>query len=546
MPITDVGQDTNFEERELGRLLEQRKAEISMFKDLETQRGTPTPALFSIFYKFIQNPSSVSVDTFKRMIDTDETCGSGTDFLTTCLSARLGKYQHKSSEITEWINARLSDIQGGFFNFIKEMYSAAWSGYYVGEKVWHNTENGFVVDRIIPMPPVSVLFEVNREGQIEPDGILQYQRNISPLGISQGFNFFGGVINAGFSLDAGGAGGFKPDPFAKFGDLPYPLRTANSFAYLSIRIPRDKCIHYAFDAQGKLGNPYGRSLLRRCFNAYVAKMQVQKMMLQALDRKGTPLMVVYSAPNATVKDPDKVRGLVNAKGQNVGMDAAKSVSQAFRNIHNDTVVTLPGKKGQLYDVDVIPMDANADQFITVLQHYDRAIMRGLLIPSLIFNTGDGSGSFALGEAHFKTFDKICDGINQGVEDVLKRQLIYEMLAYNFPKSAWERDGFGGFTKREMSQDEKLKEKDILEFAINHGVVDTNDLADFNAIREKIGFEAKDEIPASVQEAQNAQENGNDEFDENDAGSGDNSGEPEQPKPKSKAGKGTNGAKKENS
>src|SRR5690242_6567702 len=86
---------------DLERELFARHVEVETFKDLEVQRGTPIPALFNIFYKFIQNPSSVSVETYKRMVDTDDTIGSGVDFLTTALSARLGRYQHPSQEITE-------------------------------------------------------------------------------------------------------------------------------------------------------------------------------------------------------------------------------------------------------------------------------------------------------------------------------------------------------------------------------------------------------------------------------------------------------------
>ena len=97
-----------------------RHVEVQNFKDLEAQRGTPIPALFNIYYRFIQNPSSVSVETFKRMVDTDDTIGSGVDFLTTALAARFGQYQHKSPEITEWVNKRLAEVEGGVFNLLKE------------------------------------------------------------------------------------------------------------------------------------------------------------------------------------------------------------------------------------------------------------------------------------------------------------------------------------------------------------------------------------------------------------------------------------------
>ena len=114
---------------ELESMLYARHAEVESLNDLQLQRGTSIPALFSQFYKFIQNPSSVSVETFKRMVDTDDTVGSGMDFLTTCLAARIGRYTHKSKEITQWVNETLEEIDGGWVNALKEMLSATWAGY---------------------------------------------------------------------------------------------------------------------------------------------------------------------------------------------------------------------------------------------------------------------------------------------------------------------------------------------------------------------------------------------------------------------------------
>lgn len=469
---------------ELEQMLYARHAEVESLRELGTQRGTPIPALFNQFYRFIQNPSSVSVETYKRMVDTDDTVGSGVDFLTTCLGARLGRYTHPSDEITKWVNERLDQIQGGWFNARKELLGASWAGFAVQEKVWANTEHGFVPKKLVSLPPGTLLFETERTGELTEDGILQYQRNYNPAFLPQGVNYM-----FGFAGSAGGIIG-KPDPFAKFGDLPFPLRTANAFSYLSIRIPTAKCIHYSFDAQGKFGNPYGRSLLRRAYKFYVMKDAFLQMLSVALDRKGTPLMIVYADPNATIRDNSKAP-TGQARGQAVGINAQHAARDAFKNVHNDTVVILPGKKTQVYDTDFVAQTSNAGDFISAIQMCDRGIMRALLIPSLVFTNGDGTGSFALGTEHAKTFDKILDGMGDGVQQVYREQLIREMLAYNFPKSAWEKDGIGAFGKRELSQDEREKEMECLDKAVNMGAIDMNDLNDLNAIREKIGFEPRE-------------------------------------------------------
>lgn len=487
---TYSGVETDNADLELENMLYAREAEVKSFEDLQMQRGTPIPALFNQFYKFIQNPSSISLETYKRMIDTDDTIGSGVDFLTTCLTARLGMYQHPNNEITAWVNDRLEEIEGGWFNNVKELLSASWAGFAVQEKVWANTEKGFVIKKLVTLPPSTVLFETDRSGDLTNDGILQYQRNYNPQVMSQGIGYWGGTVGSGFGF-SGSA--FQPDMFAKFGDLPFPMRTANTFNYLSIRIPKLKCVHYAFDAQGKFGNPYGRSLLRRAYKYYVMKDAFLKMLSIALDRKGTPLTIVYADPNTTLADDSKLVSGVNPKGQKVGIRANEAAAKAFANIHNDSTIILPGKKGSIFETDFVPQDAHADQFIAAIDMCNKSILRALLIPALIFSAGDGSGSYALGQEHSKTFEKILDGMLSGVKQILIQQVVKELVAYNFPRELWEKDGFGMFSKRDFSQDEKDKIMDMYEKAVNIGALDMNDLSDLNKIRETIGLDPRDTI-----------------------------------------------------
>lgn len=462
-----------------------RHVEIENFEDLEKQRGTPIPALFNIYFKFIQNPSSVSVETFKRMVDTDDTVGSGVDFLTTALAARLGEYQHKSTEITKFVNLALNNIDGGFYNVVKELLSAAWSGFAVAEKIWENTENGYLPKEVVTLPPATLLFEVDRAGKITDDGILQYQRNYNPA-LTGGANYLYGFVSVTGTQDPRR----RPDPFAKLGDFPFPLRTANPYSYLSIRIPKIKCIHYSFDAQGKFGNPYGRSLLRRAYKYYVMKDAFLVMLSTALDRKGTPLTVIYADPNATLIDDAKFVAGQSMRGKDVGIRADVAAQRAFKNIHNDSYIILPGKKGQIFDLEFMPQTPNSQDFISSIDLCNKSIMRALLLPSLIFTGGDGSGSFALGQEHAKTFDKICDGILSGLKQTLLHQLVKEILAYNFPKSAWEKDGLGDFAKNQLTPDEIDKELSSMEKAVNIGAIDMNDVNDLNKIRDKVGFEPR--------------------------------------------------------
>jgi hypothetical protein len=485
-PTDAVAQD------ELDEMLYSRHVELESLDDLATQRGTPIPALFNVFYKFIQNPSTVSVETFKRMVDTDDTIGSGVEFLVMCLAARLGRYQHPNEEITKFINDALGRVENGWTNAIKEMLSASWAGFSTCEKVWANTPNGFVIKKFVPLPPQTILFETERTGELTPDGILQYQRNDNPALMSQGPSYM-----YGFSWSMNPGGSTRPDPAAKLGDMPFPLRTANSYSYLSIRIPKQKVVHYSFDAQGKFGNPYGRSLLRKAYKFYVMKDSFLTMLSIALDRKGTPLTVVYADATAPIQKagPNGELNPQGARGQRQEFVRADyEAKRAFENIHNDTVIILPGKKGQVFDHEFVNQQSNASDFLAAIEMCNKSIMRALLVPSLIFTNGDGTGSFALGHEHAKTFDKILDSMLSGFKQVLIDQVIQELIRYNFPEKVWQKDGFGDFSKRELSMDEIQKELEVVEKAVNIGAVDMNDLNDLNKIRDKMDFNPLTKVP----------------------------------------------------
>lgn len=464
-----------------------RHAEVKGLEDLIIQRGTPIPTLFSSFHKFVQNPSTVSVETFKRMVDTDDTIGSSVDFLTTCLAARLGYYQHPSDEITQWMAAALDKIQGGFHNSLKEMLGATWSGFSVQEMVWGNDDQlGFIPRKLVSLPPSTIMFETERTGELTADGILQYQRNYMPSPSN-----FARSLLYGFSSSSTNRK-YRPDPLAKLGDYEFPIRISNQWNYMALRIPIAKCIHYAFDAQGRFGNPYGRSLLRRAYKWWVMKDAFLQMLSIALDRKGTPLTIVYADPNTTMIDSSKQsKNAVQRGARGGGIRADKAAQGAFRNIHNDTTIVLPGKKGQVFDTDFVPQASNATDFMAAIDLCNKSLMRAMLVPSLIFGNGDGTGSYSLGQEHAKTFNKILDGMNSGVSQTLRLQLVERMLKLNFPESAWKKDGLGDFTKRELSVDEIEKEMAAIERAVNWGAVDMNDLSDLNNIREKIGFEARE-------------------------------------------------------
>jgi hypothetical protein len=83
--------------------LESRFEEMTRLEQEQIQVGTTTPQLYGSLSRFVANPSTVSVETYKRMLDTDETLGSCMDFMLLAMIARFGDYKHKVPEIQDFV-----------------------------------------------------------------------------------------------------------------------------------------------------------------------------------------------------------------------------------------------------------------------------------------------------------------------------------------------------------------------------------------------------------------------------------------------------------
>jgi len=455
--------------------LKTRLDELTQLEAAQTQMGTSTPQLYGSLSRFIANPSTVSVETYKRMLDTDETIGSGIDFLNLCLIARFGDYKHPDPEIQSFVRRALGQMEGSWHKNLEEMFSAEWSGFSITEQVWKFEKDfdgvpAFVPQKLVTYPPLTMVFAVDRHGKVLPDGIYQYQRFHN--------TFFNSYLRGPGGDDLNG---FRPDLFASMGDYPYPIRIAADLTYLTVKIPLAKVIHLRSTSAGEFNNPYGRSILRRVYKNWVLKDAFLKMWLVAADRKGTPLVVGYAAPNDTVLESNRHGDPTAATPQR----SDQAMANTFKTIHNSSFIVLPGKKGEIYDVEAIQVQGDMNVFKDGIDYFNKAIMRGLLIPPLIMG-GDGGGSYALGDVHRKLFDKIIDGKLKPYQQDILQQFIKPLLSYNFPVKRWEKQGLGEFFLEEYDPEMMEKLSNIFSSLTTTGYMTPESQADMDFVRAKMG------------------------------------------------------------
>lgn len=455
--------------------LKSRNDELSRLQEEQEQKGTSVPQLYGTLSRFIANPSTVSVETYKRMLDTDETIGSGIDFLNLALIARFGEYKHPIPAIEKFVRRALSQMEGSWHENLDEMLSAEWAGFSVTEQVWQFVRDfdgapAFVPKKLVTYQPLTLVFAVDRHGDILPDGIYQYQRYHSTF-----FSTFSHGFSHGF--DNVGLDGFRPDLNASVGDYPYPIRIAADLTYLTVKIPKEKVIHLRSSSTGKFNNPYGRSLLRRIYKNWVMKDAFLKMWLVAADRKGTPLVVGYAAPNDSVQD---------AAGMPIRADQA--LANIMSTIHNSSFIVLPGRKTETYEVDSIQVQGDMNVFKDGIDYFNKAIMRGLLIPPLMMSGGDGGGSYAMADVHKALLHQIIDGKNKVYQQGIIDQFIKKLIAYNFPRAQWEKEGPGSFSQEETDPELMEKLANVFNVLTTAGYMTPEAQQDMDFVRGKMNME----------------------------------------------------------
>lgn len=457
--------------------LRNRYDELSRLQQEQIQEGTTVPQLYGSLSRFIANPSTVSVETFKRMLDTDETIGSGIDFLNLALIARWGDYKHPVKEIEVFVRRALEQMEGSWHEALDEMISAEWNGFSITEQVWEAKADfdgapAYVPKKLVTYPPLTIVFAVNRHGDVLPDGIFQYQRFHN--------TFFNSYV---YGIRPGELDGFRPDLFSSIGDYPYPIRIAADLTYLTIKIPKSKVIHLRSSSTGKFKNPYGRSILRRAYKSWVMKDAFLKMWLVAADRKGTPLVIGFAAPNDTVLEQLRKDGEPN---QNSVQRSDVAMANAFAKIHNSSFMVLPGRKGEEYDVEAVQAQGDMNVFKDGIDYFNRSMLRALLVPDLLMGEGQGGGlNGSLGSEHKKVFNQIVDGKLKVYKQEVCSQFIRKIIAYNFPQDLWEKHGYGEFVLEEYDPEVMEKLANIFGALTDRGYMTPEEQSDMDYVREKV-------------------------------------------------------------
>ena len=337
---------------------------------------------------FINNPEPVA--NYRSMVTSDPTIAACLEFVSLAVVSKLGDYQHSDPDIESFVRENFERIEGSFVDTCKGLMSFLWAGFSVCEIVTQIIDDRIWLHSLPLLPAEYVKFHLN-----EDTASLDY-----------------GTID----------------------------EIVQNYGLISeTHIPADKCLIVRNSYPGEQEqSPYGCSRLRCIMPNYVAKVEAEKYWTYALGRYGSPILMyelenplqkVKSADGTVMTAFDQAMQQVNADGELKG------------------VVSLKGNNLQM----IYPPSGIGQAFRESCDYHNRLIMRGLLIPSLLFDNGD-TGSYSLGQEHYKLFDVSLEALLSLLTEALLEQLVRPLIEWNFGTM----DYYGEFEIKATSLDTQEK------------------------------------------------------------------------------------------
>jgi hypothetical protein len=325
---------------------------------------------------WLQWPDNIGLETYERMVQTDETIAAGLEFVTLAAVSRLGEYVNEDRpDIQEFIRENFETMQGSLSEAVGNMLAALWAGFTVTEIVLREGGGWFWLEALETLEPSSVRLHV---------------------------------------VDDGGPRHGQVDKVYQWWGTAW-----------QVEIPGEKVIHFCNRRLGvRAGNPYGTSRLKSVYKWWALKDPMIAAWGLTMQRYGTPFTFIETAGNgndqilmpdgAVVSRADYLTELIDSMGTGTGM------------------VLSPGEKVTLAQLS----RSVGDDFRALQDYCNRVMLRGILVPILLLDNTD-VGSYALGQKHFDLFLLGLQHLLLQVTEVLLEQLIRLLIELNFgPQEAW--------------------------------------------------------------------------------------------------------------
>ena len=374
----------------------ERTGRLSVIKPFEFRKmvglALGRPLVYEAGDAFVRCPDWRLLKDFREMAEEDDAVGPALEFVVNSVMSRFEHYEHKDQQIELFINEQFERLPRGAREFLAEaLFVSLWAGFAVVELIFGVEGKWVTFADTLVLPSEQVRFKLDKSTkQLDKEkGIQQRPKE----------------------------GG-------------------------SIDIPPAKCLHLILNP--RQGTPYGYSMLRRVHRHWKLKAPITKMGLSALDNQGNPMLACYW--------PDVVRTNPTTGNKESFFDIAKEeVGNLYGRGSAIHIPVPPDPDSPAARVEVlVPPSGDAwkpfDQALTAI---DLKIMRGLLIPTLIYQEGQRTGSLSLGKAHYDFFERLTGTIYEGLMDSVLNQIVKPLVEVNFGPQA----NYGKFPAAERAPED---------------------------------------------------------------------------------------------
>ncbi len=210
------------------------------------------------------------------------------------------------------------------------------------------------------------------------------------------------------------------------GNLKKVIQNVDSFGLeKGVNLPLEKLIIYTENKE--FGNFYGNSRLRSIYKNWFIKETLLKFWNIALERWGQPIVI------GTVPTPEDLDKMV----------------KILDNLQNKSAIA----KTEGWEVAAletgIGRSAGGD-YKSAISYHNGQILKGMLVPSLLIDGGEGSSSGALGQTHFDIFTLMIQNLENDICGIVERYLIRPLVEYNFgTQTSYPEFRFEPLTKQEL-------------------------------------------------------------------------------------------------
>jgi len=436
---------------------------------VKAKKGTTIPFISTIAGNFLVNPCPINISTFQKMSQTDDTIQRGLTLMVSDIVNRVGEYYNADRKVQDFVRYAFKHMNGGKDELIRKICTSIWAGFWVGVIEDSRDKNGYtVIDNIRHLPQVSIQFTATLQGDIE--NIWQYVYNYPYTGtqnaLSTGFGF--GGLAGGVDSWNGGVG-FGLDNASSLGNMDYPFRTNFINTFGLIQLEREKTLHFAYGSLNGKISPYGESIEQALYYIWLRKTICIRLQQSAMGRCANPMVVVYA---------DAQKAIYNlGQGDLNAVEAAYDVMASYS---EDSAIILPGRKGEIYDIDVVDNKGNFTVYDTALKALDASLEKGHLIPEGIFSTAT---TFAGATAQNSIFTKLMAGIStEMVSHVMINQVVKFLIHENFGTKY----DLGYFESQLQNIDDKLKYQKLYQGMTLDGYMSNTNGEDINKVRKTLG------------------------------------------------------------